>query len=136
MKREKYQAMKKAVEAKRQARAEAAKTMPAVDLVKEEPAPSVPTGQPKKMKPPRRPFAADAEIHQKGRFPAGTKFAKLEWDGEVWVGHLDVPNPTPADPSLRRLFALTDTAVHRLLVRLYAEYRKWADAQPKEVPGG
>lgn len=134
MKREKYQAMKKAVEAKRQARAEAAKPMPAVELVK--PAPSEPTGGPKKMKPPRRPFAADAEIHQKGRFPVGTYFVNPLWDGKVWKTKLIVPVPTdPARPNITgHVFDGEDTALHRLFVRLYAEYRKWADAQPKEVP--
>lgn len=134
MKREKYQAMKKAVEAKRQARAEAV-PMPAVELVKPQPAESPVAPRPKKEKPPRTPLAADRQLHHKGRFPAGTFFTNPAWDGTNWRTTLQVPiDPPEVFPGRWKEFPGEDTALHRLFVRLYAEYRQWADAQAKEVP--
>lgn len=138
-KREKFQAMKAAVQRKRDEQAAKPKVMPSADTVKlpSPPAPALSTwtAKSKKQRPPRKPFQADAEIHQKGRFPAQSYFHNLLWNGTVWKTALLVPHVEPGEPAVQwKEFAAEDTALHRLLVRLYAEYRKWADAQPKEVP--
>lgn len=65
-----------------------------------------------------------------GRFPSGSCFGKLEWDGKTWDAEFIVP----LVPGVSVKFFATDQGVHKLLRKIGQQYGKWLKKQEKE-PG-